>query len=213
MKIVALFDFDGTIVKGDSFREFLKFNLKNNGGLIALFKLSWITFLRKLKIISLARAKEKAINCFYSGDDAKWKALVDGFANNVLSLLLLNDAINRINWHKTKGHLIVIVSSAPNIYFDSLKKTLGFDNVLASDIGYANGKAVLSFHCFGKDKVVKLKKVFKNDIDLSNSYAYSDHHSDIHLLKIVGNPIVVSPTKLLRAHAENNHWQILKWQG
>jgi len=48
------------------------------------------------------------------------------------------------------------------------------------------------------------------NIDLERSYAYTDHHSDIPLLKLVGNPVVVNPSFFLRRAAVKNNWPILE---
>jgi phosphoserine phosphatase len=44
---------------------------------------------------------------------------------------------------------------------------------------------------------------------LENSYAYGDNQADIPLLKLVGNPVVVSPTPKLRKVAQKNNWPTL----
>ena len=40
----------------------------------------------------------------------------------------------------------------------------------------------------------------KYDIDLSKSYAYGDTNGDINMLRRVGNPIAINPTKELLSH-------------
>lgn len=42
--------------------------------------------------------------------------------------------------------------------------------------------------------------VEKYDIDLNKSYAYGDTNGDINMLRRVGNPIAINPTKELLSH-------------
>ena len=46
--------------------------------------------------------------------------------------------------------------------------------------------------------------VEKYDIDLNKSYAYGDTNGDINMLRRVGNPIAINPTKELLSHIAND---------
>jgi phosphoserine phosphatase len=50
------------------------------------------------------------------------------------------------------------------------------------------------------------------DIDLSSSYAYGNHQSDLPLLELVGHPHGVEPTEPLKNIAMENAWPILKFR-
>ena len=50
----------------------------------------------------------------------------------------------------------------------------------------------------------------ENNLDLSQSWAYSDSANDIPMLSTVGHPVAVNPDRALRAHARANGWQILR---
>ena len=118
-------------------------------------------------------------------------------------------------WHKEKGHLTFIISSCPDIYISLLTEHLGCDGYECSRLFYENTKFIGRLEgkdCIGVEKVQRLKSVIKNkDLDLANSYAYSDHESDLPLLELVGIPIAVSPTKNLRRIATHRGWKIEEW--
>ena len=44
----------------------------------------------------------------------------------------------------------------------------------------------------------------KYNIDLNKSYAYGDTNGDINMLRRVGNPIAINPTKELLYHISND---------
>jgi fatty acyl-CoA reductase len=47
--------------------------------------------------------------------------------------------------------------------------------------------------------------------DLKASHAYADSHSDLPLLRAVGNPVVVSPDAALLRVARRRRWPIEEW--
>jgi phosphoserine phosphatase len=48
-------------------------------------------------------------------------------------------------------------------------------------------------------------------IDLQQSFAYADSHSDLPMLAAVGNPVAVQPDITLYRHAKKSHWPIVDW--
>jgi phosphoserine phosphatase len=48
----------------------------------------------------------------------------------------------------------------------------------------------------------------EHDVDLAESYAYADHHTDAEMLALVGHPICVNPDARLRREAETRGWSI-----
>jgi phosphoserine phosphatase len=48
--------------------------------------------------------------------------------------------------------------------------------------------------------------------DLKSSYAYADSHSDLALLRAVGNPVAVSPDAALLRVARRRRWPIEEWE-
>ena len=48
----------------------------------------------------------------------------------------------------------------------------------------------------------------EEDIDLTESFAYSDSHTDQPMLEAVGHPVAVNPDKELMRIARANKWPI-----
>ena len=49
-------------------------------------------------------------------------------------------------------------------------------------------------------------------MDLGHSYAYADSHTDLPLLRAVGNPVAVNPDVALFRVARKNRWPIEEWE-
>jgi phosphoserine phosphatase len=61
-------------------------------------------------------------------------------------------------------------------------------------------------------KVLTLKLAHQLKLDLEKSYAYGNHHSDLPLLEIVGNPHAVEPNSILEKIAHQRAWPILGYR-
>src|SRR5207237_10361676 len=48
--------------------------------------------------------------------------------------------------------------------------------------------------------------------DLSQSFAYADSHSDLPLLRAVGNPVAVNPDVALYRVARRHRWPVESWK-
>jgi putative phosphoserine phosphatase/1-acylglycerol-3-phosphate O-acyltransferase len=51
-----------------------------------------------------------------------------------------------------------------------------------------------------------------HDIDLAQSYAYSDSLSDLPMLEAVGHAVVVNPDPALAAIARREGWQTMRFE-
>ena len=215
-KIGAFFDLDLTITNRDSFRYFLKRQyLHNFYNWQFVPRLVFWGILRKTRIISLQVFKEKALVCLKGKDRRFVRQVGQFFFERYLLEIVRKRALKKIEWHKGKGHFTFIISSCPDIYIHSLTEQLGCDGYECSRLFYENTKFVGKLEgrdCVGAEKAHRLKLLVENKgLNLANSYAYSDHESDIPLLELVGNPIAVSPTDKLRKVAVNRGWTVEEW--
>jgi phosphoserine phosphatase len=69
--------------------------------------------------------------------------------------------------------------------------------------GVFNGTFIPMWDSESKNRAID-KFIEKYDIDLSKSYAYGDTNGDINMLRRVGNPVAINPTKELLANINND---------
>lgn len=108
---------------------------------------------------------------------------------------------DRILWHKEKGHKVITISGSPFELVREISEKYDFDEYVGTiyEVGEDhryNGKVQPMWDSDNKKKTVN-KLVAKYDIDLANSYAYGDTAGDYRMLKSVGNPYAINPTKEL----------------
>jgi phosphoserine phosphatase len=69
---------------------------------------------------------------------------------------------------------------------------------------------VAGIPCFQEGKVKLLNEWLKtSEINLTDSWFYSDSHNDLPLLNTVDNPVAVDPDDQLRNAAEQQKWPII----
>lgn len=215
--IAAFFDFDETLVSVNSSKIGFKW-LYENGMLSKIFILRVMiaVFLNRRNLISEKRMADLMITFYKNKKLADFKASANEFYFDYLKPHLAPKVIEKLEFHKKKGHILVIVSGSIRYYLEPAAKDLGIQHLVCTDLeenshGLLTGKAKGQV-CIGNyKKELTLKLVDKLNIDLENSYAYGDNQADIPLLKMVGNPVVVEPTPTLKKVAQKNNWPILNY--
>ncbi|MBC9957243.1 HAD-IB family hydrolase [Yimella sp. cx-51] len=121
-----------------------------------------------------------------------------------------------IDQHHAAGRKVVMATTTPYHLVKPLADALGFDDVIATryavgDNGKYNGRHDGRFvWSWGKLGAVK-DWAREHDIDLKESFAYSDSVFDIPLLSAVGNPGAVNPDPRLLMVAIAKRWPILSF--
>src|SRR4029077_15133668 len=99
--------------------------------------------------------------------------------------------------HRGEGRLLVMATTTPIDLVRPLADRLGFDHVIATSYGRRDGVfdgTLDGPFVWGRGKSHAVEDwADTNDIDLSESYAYSDSYYDVPLLSIVGHPTAVNP--------------------
>ncbi|PBF79225.1 HAD family hydrolase [Clostridioides difficile] len=107
---------------------------------------------------------------------------------------------SRIEWHLNQGHIVIFISGSPGFLVEKMAKKYNVTDFLGSDYVFENniftGTVIPMWDSISKNNAIN-DFVVKYDLDLSNSYAYGDTNGDINMLKRVGNPIAINPTKEL----------------
>lgn len=105
---------------------------------------------------------------------------------------------DRIKWHKEQGHIVIFISGSPDFLVKRMAEKWGAYDYRGSTYHVENGKfsGVISPMWDSKNKIKSLKYFCeKYNIDLEKSFAYGDTSGDYSMLKSVGNPIAINPSK------------------
>lgn len=188
-KIFAFFDFDGTLTSGDSLMPFLKYCV---GSKIFYFKLVLLapTLLGYFaKLIANDKAKEKVISTYIGGwHQDKLTILANAFCNEVLINMQRKSGMEKLNYHKKKGHYCVLVSASPELYLLPWAKLHGFNAIIATKLTFDNNLLTGELsgdNCYGEKKVKRIVELFGGNC-WQNSFAYGDSTADLPMLKKAG---------------------------
>jgi HAD superfamily hydrolase (TIGR01490 family) len=209
-RIAAVFDIDGTLLPAPSLELRLLAHLALNGELYLSALGKW---LRSLSAHSVALDENKA----YLGG-VKVSAAQEWIAREFAELELFSGALQIVDWHRRRGHAIVLISGTLAPLARAVGTLLAGDAeifVSATELecngdrwnGRVNGEAI----CGPAKERALIRIAAENNFDLSRSYAYADSWKDRWLLGAVGHPIVVNSAPWMARHARRCGWRLLNW--
>ncbi len=212
-RIAALFDYDGTLIRGDSALLLLYFAVQRYPRaaetLMAMAR-ALLPYLAGRK--SRDEIKILALGALRHVPPGRREAFFHEFHQRCLRPRILPEAARRLDWHSEQGHLLVIVSASVDLYLNEVARSLEVDHLICSRATLDPAPGLLGPNCRGQEKVRRLREEpFARTIRWEESWAYGDSLADRPLLELCGHPIAVRPGPALRRHARQGGWPILRW--
>lgn len=185
-QIVAAFDFDGTLTKRDTLVPFLLFSFgykKVAAGLILLLP---VFILYLFGRTSRQSVKEAILTRFLKGiSSIRLEEMAKIFAEQGFKNLLKQEAVKKLRWHQSQGHLCIIVSAGIEPYIKAWAEGAGVAITIASKLAIDSSLNVTGkidgANCWGKEKVNRLKELLGEEKNYL-LYAYGDSRGDKELL-------------------------------
>ncbi len=215
--IAAFFDFDGTLIQGESGKYGFKF-LREKGFKMPLSFLAKAIFyyaLYKMEKITEVEMSDLLLGFYKGKKENDFKEYLPEFFDKYIKPDLSPALLERIKFHRDNGHLLVIASASLCYFMNYVKEKLNFDYALCTELekdekGILTGRPAGSI-CIGEHKKRCVEEFArKYGVDLKESYGYGNHHTDIPFLELVGHPVVVNPTKGLKEYALPKGWEIIE---
>lgn len=208
---IAIFDLDYTILKTDSTILFLKEIIKLYPKfLIYLILMMLYAFLHLLKIINRTKFKEivyKPLETLSSNQFNEFSVHLAKICLNYIK----EGALKEIKKLQKKGFILIIATASPEFYVKLIAKHLNIKYFVGTKIIFVNNKLKIDgVNCKKEEKLKRLSLVINlEEVDLKNSFAYSDSYSDMPILKLVGNAYLVNKKKwLIKKKIDNNHFSL-----
>lgn len=199
---LACFDFDGTMLRGDSIVRYLRTALRCKAlSLGEYLRVCGHTALFLAHLESDAQVKNRALRFRKALSPERQLGLDAAFARDVLVPKVYPQARACLAEHRAAGRKTVLVTASTENYMAFVARELGFDAVLATPVE-ADGS--IRHNCKGEEKVRRLLSWLQAEnleADFAASYAYGDSTSDLPLLRMVGHPVQVNPKGGLRKAA------------
>jgi HAD superfamily hydrolase (TIGR01490 family) len=163
---------------------------------------------------TVRKAAEDGLMLLKDLEVEEMRTLVSEAMEPALKPLVYREPLDLVSRHRDRGERVYIVSATVQEIVEPLAVELGFDGAIGSlceivDSRYT-GRSLRACHGPGKAAAVR-ELAGAEGIDLAASTAYSDSHTDLPFLEVVGNPVVVNPDRELRRIARERGWPILSF--
>jgi phosphatidylglycerophosphatase C len=188
---VAAFDFDGTLTRRDTLVPFLR-RARGRWAIVrAAVAARGARGRDAFKVALVGRL-------FRGWPAARLDELGRAYVPTLLAALRA-ESRERLEWHRRRGHAVVIVSASLGAYLRPLADRLGIDDALAVELvadaaGTLTGEVMGGLNNRGPEKVARLEAWLDArfgpgaDVEL---WAYGDSSGDAELLAIADHPIWV----------------------
>lgn len=213
----AFFDFDGTLIRGDSQAMEVTWRLRHQCR-PALFALRLIPTMIIGLLAGSGLVSQHAHNRVYlktyRGNEAvSLIKLGEELFQRKIRRAFLPQVLNIMAAHRRAGDAIVIVSAAPHHILAPVATCLKPDFLICTrletdSLGRCTGRSQGAI-CIGAEKAKRIRELAAcHHLDLAAGHAYSDHHVDLPMLISVEQPQVVNPSKPLAYTARKHGWPI-----
>ncbi len=188
---IAVFDFDGTLTRTDTFLLFLLFRFGYRGCLRGLWANRRVLIRYLLRRVSNDEAKQTVFSYFFAGMKIReFDDVCRRFSLSKIPGIIRRRVMERCAWHRRNGHHVAIVSASIRNWIEPWAERNGIETVIATEVdlddtvltGRFSGK-----NCRGAEKVRRLLSRFP-DRGTYDLYAYGDSRGDRETLRFADFP-------------------------
>jgi len=193
-RVLALFDFDGTMISGDSIARLVRrMSLDGLMSPLTLIRVLLSTLLWKLGLMRVTKVKSLSLSPLKRLSPEQADAYLAKFAADKLVPRIYPQALEHMQAHQRDGHVVLLVSASPLCYMKHLKEHLPVDDVIASetDSGYRVTRNTV--RAVKNEAVNRWLEERGIRADWKESSAYGDSANDLDMLGMVGKPCLVNP--------------------
>ena len=209
---LALFDMDGTLVRGNTGADYVKYRwerglLRHRDAAMAMA----IYGRYKLGLVDMTAVLHEAAREVAGQPEAELEAECREIFETRVRPRICPDMRARVEQHRAAGdHLAIVTASTPYIT-RHLAAELGIADIIATELDVADGKLtgkLAGIPCYGAFKIDKVRAwILAEHGRLEDAWFYSDSDSDTPLLALVGHPVAVRPDPRLRVRARLRGWE------
>lgn len=220
LRQVAIFDFDGTIIDGQSGALFTTYLLRR--GIMRLpraLELGWWGLRYKLHLpYRQNEARELVFGALTGLDPETVDQIMRQFHDDVLLPRYRSQAIAEVARRREEGCVTLLVSAtflpmaqaaADGMGMDAAVATLMEKDAQGHYTGSVQGSVVAGPEKYAAASVWCDEHLGQGMWELA--YAYGDHHTDVDLLSHAREAFAVCPGNTMRPIAKKMGWKILNW--
>ena len=209
----AFFDIDGTIYREglitEVFKKMVKYDLIDESKWYSEVRPAFINWDKRigdydtylLKMVDVYSEAVKGTSSFHMAYVAR--RVIEQKGERVYTF-----SRERIKWHKEEKHKVIAISGSPIELVREMCQKYEMDDYRGTiyemdQEGRYNGNIIPMWDAKSKQNAI-FEMVHTYGIDLDKSYAYGDTAGDLTMLKMVGHPFAINPTKELITRIQND---------
>lgn len=213
----AFYDVDGTLISINIVHSFAFYAAREPslldaarkwGGTVASLPLFWAA-----DKLSRKWFNELFYRLYEGMSLDRLETLAEELFEEVIQPKIYPRTIDLIEESRRAGCRQVLISGALDFTLRPLAEYLRVDDFIANRLefseGYATGKLAKPFVGGATKADIMRAYARAHDVDLAESWAYSDSYSDFPMLAVVGHPTAVNPDGRLRRVARSYDWPVL----
>ena len=209
-KTCAVFDLDGTIIRLSSEQIFLK-HLLSHGEIPISNLLAWASNFLKVKSLPVAKSNKvylRGLEQDHLHDIAR-RCFVE-----TLRASIAPHIAELIHAHRAEGRTVILMSGSLSFLVQPFHEHFQTHLMVSHQLEVVGGRFTgqrIGLHPYAENKAKLAQQLAtEHGFNLSDSYAYGNHHTDAHKLELFGHPVAVNPDRKLRKIATENGWHIAK---
>lgn len=189
--IVAAFDLDGTLTRGGSVTKFLQEVGSRPRVYASIVRhLPGIVHAALTSGLAADRVKESIFMDVLAGEHtATVSEVARRFSSEHLAKRLRPETLERVAFHKERGHAVVVISASPEVYVHEFADRLGATGAIATRLAEGGGILTGRYagrNCRGREKYTRLLAWIRTSFPGSADafvYAYGNSRGDLSLLE------------------------------
>lgn len=211
----ALFDMDRTLVRKDTASLYVKYQRdRGEVGLAFQLRLVWWLVQYRFGMLDAPRVAERVLREYAGRSEREFTEQCLGWYATYVREHICEAGRLAVARHLAAGDFVAIVTGSTEYAARPLARELGIEHVACTELekdGDAfTGRAKAL--CYGHGKVVAAKALAEeHGFDLEDASFYTDSITDLPLLELVRERIVVNPDPRLRRLARRRGWSEERW--
>ncbi len=198
-KPLAIFDFDGTMISGDSIIRYTAYAMRRGyEPWRNIIPRLWQGLKAVCGLMSATEGKSRALSFLARMSREEQNEFNRAFCRDILMPRIFPKALERMEAHRREGLYILLVSASPDAYISHLKDLLPVDAIIASP---TDERGRVSSSTRGEEKARRVREwaaAQDTQIDWAGSFSYGNSANDLPVMRLTGHPVCVNPSRRMK---------------
>jgi len=198
MRNLVVFDLDGTLTRRDTYVRYLfGYLIRHPWRFVRVLHLPWFVLQFYLGRISNTALKQTFLRACLGGLERpallRW---TQTFLDKLFAGGFVQEGLITLDRHHKRGDVLVLLTASLDLYVDDLGNRLGFHHVICTRVEWQRNKLsgrLSGPNRYGTEKV-RCLQTLKEQYRGHPVIAYADHHSDIPLLQLADEGVLINGT-------------------